>query len=183
MKLIPLSKNGKHAGKYFAQVDDEDYEYLNQWNYYVVKSKSGFYAARGLWDNSIKNNRNVPMQNDILHVEKGLIVDHIDRNGLNNTRANLRACTKQQNNQNRSKVKKATSSKYIGAVFVDKKKTHITASNTKIVYSYKRWACRIKLNGKTIYIGDFKTEIEAAIAYNKKAKELFGEFANLNVIE
>lgn len=92
-------------------------------------------------------------------------VDHIDHNGLNNQKSNLRNCTHRQNAMNNSS---RGSSKYLGVSIVGRgrQKGMISAE--------------IKMNYRKIHIGVFSTEIEAAKAYDKKAKELFGEFANLN---
>ena len=92
-------------------------------------------------------------------------VDHIDRNKLNNHLSNLRWCTREENQHNRSKQKKDTTSVYKG-VYFDKKAN--------------KWRAQIKHNGQQIHIGYFLDESEAGRAYDRKANELFGEFANLN---
>jgi len=96
-------------------------------------------------------------------------VDHIDKNKLNNDVNNLRWCSYSQNfmNKNKRKVNKDTS-KYKG-VYHSKQN--------------KGWCSQICIDNKKIYLGTFKWEIEAAIAYNNKAIEIFGEFASLNQIE
>lgn len=91
-------------------------------------------------------------------------VDHIDGNKLNTRLDNLRACNSSMNNINRKKSIN-TSSKYKGVSF-DK-------------YN-KKWQSRIKKDYKTIHLGRYKDEKEAAIAYDNKARELFGEFAVFN---
>jgi len=163
MKEIPLSKQGKHKGKYFALVDDEDYEWLNKFNWSIVRGCSTLYARRIFKGNFIS------MHRLILGVTDSKIFgDHIDHNGLNNQRYNIRTCTKSQNQSNVTPHKNK-SSKYLG------------------VFKYKNgWVSRC--DKKTIkrseaYIGYFNNEIEAALAYNKRAIELHGEFANLNKIE
>jgi hypothetical protein len=96
----------------------------------------------------------------------GLVVDHIDGNGLNNTRVNLRICTSAQNICN-SKGRSKTS-KYKGV-------TRRKMSN--------KWFAQIKFNRKHIDIGRFDNEIEAAKAYDNVARKLFKEFAYLNFPE
>lgn len=91
--------------------------------------------------------------------------DHIDGNKLNNSKSNLRKSNYQLNAANRSKIIKPTSSKYKGVHFF--KQTN-------------QWMARIGFNGKRIHIGMFSHEKDAALAYNEKAIELFGEFAKLN---
>lgn len=93
-------------------------------------------------------------------------VDHINGNKLDNRKSNLRIATTQQNGMNRTKIKKFTS-KYKGVGWNKRN---------------KKWRAIIYLNNKCIYIGAYKTELEAAKAYNKKAKELYGEFAKLNEV-
>ena len=98
--------------------------------------------------------------------ENCLCVDHKNNDKRNNTVKNLRWCTTQQNNMNRSKTC-GTSSKYKGVCYYKRN---------------KRWQSQIGLNGKYIALGYYKTQEEAGEAYNKKATELFGEFAKLNKI-
>jgi hypothetical protein len=96
-----------------------------------------------------------------------LSVDHIDRNKTNNQVSNLRYATVSQNNANRCK-RANTSSSYLGVSWSKKN---------------NKWQTCISLNRKNIHIGYFENEHDAARAYNDKALELHGEFANLNEIE
>lgn len=145
-----------------ALVDDEDYEWLNQWKWYAIKRGNIFYAARyiGKWPKQ----RTILMHREILNVPKGAEIDHINCKGLNNRKSNLRICTHQQNTQNQRKPK-YKSSKYKGVHW------------SRIA---KKWAATIRHNNKGIHLGYFVNQIEAAKTYNKKAKALFGEFARLN---
>lgn len=93
-------------------------------------------------------------------------VDHRDGNGLNNRRDNLRLATHQQNLQNQRP--RGGSSKYRG-VFWDKSKA--------------RWKASIRLGARRFWLGSFSTELEAAVAYNRRAKELFGDRARLNHVQ
>jgi hypothetical protein len=99
-------------------------------------------------------------------VTQKLNVDHIDRNKLNNQVTNLRYATQSQNMMNRTKSQNTTS-KYKGVNFHKKS---------------QKWVAQIQLNNKNLHLGLFNSEEVAAEAYNTKAIELFGEFANLNVI-
>ena len=100
----------------------------------------------------------------ILNLSDLPYVDHQDRNCLNNHLSNLRWCTRKENDQNRSKQKN-TSSVYKGVHF-DKKAN--------------KWRARIKHNGQRIHLGYFTDEADAGRAYDRKAIELFKEFAVLN---
>ena len=94
MKQIPLTKNK------FTLVDDEDYELVNKYNWYF-----GAGYARSM--------EKILMHRLIMKAKKGQMIDHIDGNGLNNQRSNLRFCTHSQNMANKKGFKN-TSSKYKG---------------------------------------------------------------------
>jgi len=158
MKEIQLSKQGKNKGKYVALVDDEDFERVNHFRWQVSIEKCTEYARTRMPDS-----KQVYMHQFILGNSGG---DHIDSNGLNNQKTNLRLCTHRQNIMNK-KSHKNSSSIYKG---VSWNKQH------------KRWVANIYSNKSLKRLGFFKNEIDAAKAYNKKALELFGEFAKLNII-
>lgn len=150
MKRIPLTQ-----GK-FALVDNEDFEELNQYKWYFSRG----YAVRniGKWPNQ----RNLFMHRQIMNVLPGLETDHKNHIRLDNRRANLRICTSDDNRLNQLKRGKQ---KYKGVRRAPK-------SN--------KYEARIQADGKHIRLGLFNSEIEAAGAYDKAAKELFGEFACTN---
>lgn len=158
MKIIWLTQGQ------FTLVDDGDYQKLIEFKWYALKRECGFYAVR----NRTKEDGSqtmVLMHREILNLKDSNIRgDHADHNGLNNQRYNLRVATHSENNANRKSAKNS-SSKYLGVALKD-----------------KRWIVQIQNNKNLIYIGTFGSEIDGAIAYNKKAIELHGEFANLNSI-
>lgn len=140
------------AGKY-ATVDDVDFEWLSQWKW--TYSGHG-YVHRG------DNGRKIYMHRLIAGWDR---VDHIDGNGLNNQRSNLRPTSIAENGRNRGANRNNTSG-YKG-VFRNSKST---------------WSSRIVSDGKNKYLGSFKSKEEAALAYNEAALKYHGEFARLNVI-
>lgn len=158
MKLIPLSKTGKkNAGKYSVMVDDEDYEWLNKYNWSVCNCDGWLYAHTRI------NKKHTQMHRLIMGVTDPKIkTDHKDRNSFNCQRHNLRIATNSQNGANRTATGK---SQYLG-VFA--------------VYKSNRWRAQIKANGKFIYLGAFILEEDAAKAYDCAALKYHGEFANLN---
>lgn len=158
MKKIKLHSE-KYTNKY-ALVDDEDYDYLNQFIWYIQKSKNTFYVIRNKY-----KSKKIYMHREILDIkDSGILTDHINGDGLNNQRYNIRTCTRQQNNMNRRLLKKSKS-KYKG-VYWHKK--------------FKRWYVKIKINNKTKSLGAHKNEKNAALIYDYWANKLFKEFAYLN---
>lgn len=161
MKTIILTK-----GK-FATVDDEDYNFLNQWKWHY---QNAGYACRAEWIgiiNGIEKSKCILMHRIILNTPSDKHTDHINGNRLDNRRCNLRICNRKENQRNQLKQKN-TSSKYKG-VYWDKTKN--------------KWFAGIKINRKTKYLGRWKNEEQAAWAYNKAAKKYFGEFAKLNIMK
>lgn len=159
MKQIPLTQG------HYAIVDDEDFEELNRHKWYAQKGKAGkMYAAR---NTKIEKRRTlILMHRQILRAKLGQQVDHINHDGRDNRKSNIRICTNTENNQNR-KPQKGFSSVYKG------------------VYCYKErgnWRSRIRVEGKIVDLGSFKHEIDAANAYDEAAREYFGEFACLNLL-
>ena len=138
MKEILLTKGNK------AMVDDCDYEYLSQWKWYL----SGGYA--------ISNDKRKKMHRLIMDAKDGEIVDHIDRDKLNNTRSNLRIVDKQGNVHNQQK----------------RVNTHNNYKGTQYIKRLGLWQSRCRMYGNDYFLGFYKTEIAAAYAYNKKAIQL-----------
>ena len=161
MKEIQLTQ-GKTA-----LVDDEDYEELNKYKWFVCKCGPHFYASR---EGKMVNRKRFPMirmHREIMKPPEGLKVDHINMDTLNNQRDNLRLCTHQQNLRNRKSCKGSTS-RFKGVCW-DKSRT--------------KWMATIKVDvGQQKYLGRHDSEVVAARAYNNAAINLFGDFARLNFI-
>lgn len=139
-------------------VDDKDYERVNKFKWFVQTSPSGKQQAR--------NRRIGLLSRFILNPPVNKVVDHINGDSLDNRRKNLRVCSIKENGRNVRK--KASTYKYKG-VYKNQRSNGFFAS--------------ITVDYKTKYIGFFPTKEEAAKAYNKKAEELFGEYASLNVLK
>lgn len=154
MKKITLTK------KKFAIVDDNDFESINKYKWCFSGRN---YAIRRV-GNSRKNTKIILMHRQIMSVPKGMITDHINGNGLDNRRINLRICTNIQNLQNQS-LRSDNTSGYKGVCW-DKKR------NAFMSY--------INISGVRKYLGRFKSIIDAKNAYNSTASEYFGEYAKLN---
>lgn len=153
MKVIPLTQG------LFAQVDDSDYERIVNFGlWYAIRNKRVYYAA------TVKDRTTIFMHNLIMG-PNGL-VDHIDHDGLNNQRCNLRIATASQSCMNRRKPRNNT-------------------SGYKGVYQFYltgKWIGQIRANGKRYHLGCFNTPEDAALAYNKAALIHHGEYAVLNKI-
>ena len=151
-------------GKY-AIVDVKDYGWLSRHNWFALKGQRTFYATR--WERPEKGGRQlaVAMHRAIMGAVKGELVDHINHNGLDNRRVNLRKATRAQNSQNRRKPRVNSKSQYKGLAW--QKRTG-------------KWSVRIQVDWDHKCIGTFTDELEAAKAYDDAARKYHGEFASLN---
>ena len=148
---VALTK-GQHAF-----VDLEDFAWINRHKWSAYWNGHKWYAGR------TEKGKAILMHRQIMHAPKGSMIDHIDGNGLNNCKSNLRFCTSHQNNCNRRPGGK--SSQYKG-VYFDKRRRKYYA-----VAQYK---------SEQIEFGPFDNEIDAARAYDRAAIQYHGEFAYLN---
>lgn len=142
----------------FARVDEEDFLFLSSRRWYAYQNTHAWYArndAVGLMHREVARRAGL----DIL----GLEVDHINGDGLDNRRKNLRAATKSQNRANQTRKVAGKTSKYKG----------VSWSRDR-----RKWRADIKVDGKRKNLGRFDTQEEARDAYNKAAQEAFGEFAS-----
>lgn len=150
-----------------ATIDAEDFEMISQYKWCANKRKHRWYAVGYVRGSSKTKAKLVYMHRLIAKAETGYDVDHIDGNGLNNTKSNLRSATRSQNMQNERNLRGGTSI-YKGVYFNAKR---------------NRWIVEMKIETKKKHIGQFKTELEAARAYNLNALKHYGEFARLNLFE
>ena len=142
-----------------ALVDDADFERVNQFKWYAhTPNNVQWYARRAV---SQKPTKIVLMHRLILSAPNDMLIDHRNGDGLDNRRQNLRLVTRSENAQNQRQVKKT--------------------AHLKGTYNCSgRWRSQIKLLGQPIHLGYFKTEQEAANAYDEAAIKYFGSFACTN---
>jgi hypothetical protein len=146
-------------------VDSGDYPEFSRAKWHAHRSYCHFYAVRRPRING--RAQYIRMHRLVLTAPSDVEVDHRSGDSLDNTRSNLRLATRQQNQQNRRK-RAGTSSKYRGVSFYTQT---------------QRWRAAIRdTGGRDCHLGYFSTETEAAHAYNRAAKELFGGFARLNAL-
>lgn len=167
MKKVPVSNT-------FSMVDDSDYERLSALNW----SLSGYgYARAVVYGKKGRDSRGllipkvVKMHRMVVGAKEDELVDHINGNSLDNRRENLRICTMSQNLANQ-KIRKDSTSGFKGVCLGNNK------TNKWRAYISKKEGEKTKQH----HLGFFKTKEDAAKAYNKKAVELFGDFARLNKI-
>lgn len=157
MKLIDVS-TPKHPAS-FAQVDEADYEMVAAYRWYAVQTaRSRIYVLSGAYING---------KRWYLHrflLRDAQAIDHVDGNGLNNQRCNLRAANATENNRNRRKSR-SMSSRFKGVVWHKER---------------QEWRVHITVNRKQLYVGTFACEGCGAIAYDNAARKFFGEFARPN---
>ncbi len=141
----------------YAYVDAADYEWLSKYTWHVVNG----YAARR------EKRKLIFMHCQIMNPPKGKIVDHTNHNKLDNTRVNLRNCKRQQNMWNTRKHA-GSSSQFKGVGYCKQ---------------HGKWFARIHFGGRSIHLGLFTDEVEAARTYDRAAIGYFGEFAYVSFPE
>ena len=154
VRYIKLTK-----GKY-ATVDAADYEWLAKYKWYASgeRGSNRFYAYRS------DHGKAITMHREIMKPPPGKVVDHINGDGIYNRRCNMRNCKQLQNSQNtRRRVKEGKKSKYRG-----------------VFPRGSKWQAAFQYDGKSYYLGLFDSEVEAAMARDRKAIETAGEYAMLN---
>jgi hypothetical protein len=160
MKRIPLTQ-----GK-FALVDDEDYEWLNQYSWYAVwDTTARTYKAARTAACSVGNKRKtILMHREIMSAPHGVVVDHIRHNTLDNRKSELRICAHKFNCRNRLLSKNNTSG-YKGVTWF---------------HRFSCWRANITIDRKQIFLGHFRSAELAAAAYDEASQKLHGHFASPN---
>jgi hypothetical protein len=154
-KTIPLTRGE------VAVVDDEEYEFLNQFSWRCLIADGKKYAY------GYVNKKDILMHRLIMNAPPTLEVDHINGDGLYNLKSNMRICTRTQNGRNTCLPKNNTSGH----------------KGVRWIESRRRWMARIKVNRKSIFLGHFRNFNDAVSAYETASLEYFGEFARKNTGE
>lgn len=153
MRVVEIS------GGNLTLIDDADFASVNE----HIWSTSGVCEASKIeyaWNGTIGR-----LHRFLLQPVDGFSVDHINGDGLDNRRSNLRLCSNRENSHNAAKrATRNCSSAFKGVYLADK----------------KYWCAQIQINGKKVNLGRFADELSAARAYDLAALEHFGEFARLN---
>lgn len=169
MKKIPLTRGQ------FAIVDDIDYERLSAYKWHAREAPRTWYAGRSINKPGLPR-RSVLMHREVLGAAKGVGVDHINHNGLDNRRSNLRLATQKDNSRNQRKGKRASSC--FKGVYVMK-----GAKRNRYRACIRDGAQRPDGTYSLRSLGCFESEGDAARAYDEAAAQSFGEFAALNFPE
>lgn len=161
--MIFIQLCGKKGRGKYAIIDDDDFNKVKNYKWYYYESKYGTgYAITHTYINNIKTT--IRMHRIILNASQGELVDHKNHDGLDNRKNNLRLCNHLENNRNRKLSYNSKHSIYKGV--------HPTCNKT--------WTSTIIVNKEKMRIGIFRTEVEAAHAYDYYAIKYFGKFAALN---
>lgn len=163
--MYKIELRGPKGKGLYTLVDKEDFEKYGHYNWNI---SSYGYAYTNIRQSETKKYKIFYLHRLIMNNPEGLTVDHINNTKLDNRRSNLRVCTQEDNTKNREK-RQDSNNNYKGVYRHTQTKT-------------KTFTARIKVNGKKLHLGCFKTEEEAANAYNEAAYIYFGEFAKLNKV-
>lgn len=158
LKRIQLTQ-GKEA-----IVDDDDYETLSRFKWSAKRIGNKFYAAKTFATPDGRSSMML-MHQIVLVTKRPLVIDHIDGDGLNNRRGNLREATNANNQHNTGKSKSGKTSKYKG----------VSWDSTN-----RRWGAAMRIDGRVKRLGSFHHEIDAARAYDQACIRERGEFAQHN---
>lgn len=158
---IPL-----HSRKYhdlFAVIDEEDADLVRHHRWCPKTGRNTIYAHTAITRDGVRTS--ITLHRFLIDAKPGEIVDHINHDGLDNRRSNIRVCTLDQNGANRRGAAKSNQCGYIGVYF-----------HTR----FNRYCASVSRKGKTIHVGYFDNALDAAHARDRVALEFYGEFATLN---
>lgn len=161
MIVIPIQS--KKYGEKYCFIDGEDFDKVKDYTWGLKESsKNNLYVV------TYKNKKIIRLHRLLTNCPDGLFVDHKDFNTLNNCKSNLRICTHAENGRNNKIKNIKKTSKYKGVCWKEKQ---------------NKYSAQIMYKDKSIHLGYFTDEKEAAFAYNTAAQKYFKEYSCLNVIE
>ena len=161
-KIMEIKKQKRNGKEYVILIDEEDYDKIKDYYWRIDAPVTRPWYGPYVVGEHRKTKKKVKLHRLILDAPDGMDVDHIDHNGLNNTKENLRICTHMQNMANR------------------KKNSNNKTGFKGVSLHRKKYRAQLRFNGERFSLGCYDTPEEAARAYDEKAKELHGEYANLN---
>lgn len=162
-----MSKTIQLTQGYETVVDDEDYDWLMEMGKWCSRphNKRLIYAAKGRRKDDPEKPKTIRMHRMVMNVDPDVFVDHINNDGLDNRKENLRICSHRENLRNQRPQNRNATSKYKGVGW------H---------HGSKKWRAYIRINGKDLHLGVFSDELSAAIAYDEAAHKYFNDFARTN---
>lgn len=165
-----MSKKIKLTQGKYTIVDDEDYIFLNRldWNYLPPNNKDKLECAIRCYISPQGRTIEITMHSLLIKNKKQCTIRHKNGKGLDNRKSNLEIISYSIRGHSKRKNRKKIS-KYKGV--------------SKTTNSKKQWRAEIMKNKKSYFLGNFETDKKAALAYNKKAEELYGKFAYQNIIK
>jgi hypothetical protein len=155
--MVPLTRG------FVAQIDASDLHKVAGFNWFAVVQSYTVYAVRRVSGVKGRGSK-ISMHRQIIGATNDVQVDHVDLNGLNNRRENLRIATPQQNCFNRRKTR-ANTSGFKGVCWNRKS---------------RKWQAGIRINGRSVHLGLFETIDAAYNAYCKAANQHYGEYARIS---
>ncbi len=153
--------------RHIILLDNEDLELFNKYKWRIFHTGNKHYIVTYIYNENLYRHKTIHLHRLIMNCPNKLQIDHINGNGLDNRKCNLRICNISQNLMNSIK-RKGTTSKYKGVYW---NKTN------------KFWHVQIKVEGERIHLGYFINEKDAACMYDRAAEHYFGEFARFNFPE
>ena len=166
--LFYMKEIAIHQSEKVAFISDEDYERVSQRTWYLLKIKGKFYVVTSV-KNAAGKRTNEYLHRFITNAPKNAVVEFRDGNPLNNTRDNLKVCSRRESQVAYDQLKAKAVSPFRGVSINRQGK--------------RKWRAQIVENGGVHYLGSFLTEIEAALAYDREAAQRFGLSAQLNFPE
>lgn len=167
--------NSPKYGQKICLVDEEDFELVSKYSWVLEKGRTTFYAIYSRKFTS-GDRITIRMHQLILNIKpetngkRSIKTDHINHNGLDNRRSNIRVCTNSQNGANSRKARTNKLTPYKGVT----------------IKRYKggkfRYCARIRVNDNLIHLGNFIDPKVAALKYNEAAKKYFGEYSYINEV-